>query len=389
MSLSPQEFRRYGRQMQVPEFNALEGQLGMKNAAVLVIGAGGLGSSAILYLAAAGVGKLGIMDFDTVETSNLHRQVIHDTSTVGMLKCESAKRRVVAINPHVAVETHPNAVDPHSGDILKSYHLVLDCTDNPATRYIISDLCVIHGKPLVSASALKAEGQLSILNFPPNVGPCYRCFYPTPPPAGSVSSCSDAGVIGSCVGLLGVMMATESTKILTGYYNESNFSPSLTMYVGYGPQQTLRNFKMRSKQPSCLCSGKLSSDLVASMDYTQWCGKTNPNVLSDSDRLDTLDFVDRMSSADIVLDVRPPEQYNIAHLPNTTNVPWGKLKKMDKHQIALHVGTDTANVLVLCRFGNASQLATNHLKKSGYSNVKDLRGGLNAYSRHFPFNAYW
>lgn len=394
MELSQEEYRRYGRQMQVPEFNALDGQLGMKNASILVIGAGGLGSSALLYLAAAGIGKIGIQDFDTVETTNLHRQIIHDTTTVGMLKCESAKLRLNKLNPNVKIITHHDPINPFSGgDIVKNYDLVLDCTDNPTTRYIISDLCVIHNKILISASAVKSDGQLSILNYPPGVGPCYRCFYPTPPRPDTVTSCSAAGVIGSCVGLVGVMMATETTKILTGYYKSNEFQPFLTMFVGYGPQQTLRNFKMRSKQNDCLCNKedgkKLNSDIIKSIDYSQWCGSVNSNVLEEDDRLEREDFVNQMPTADIILDVRPTEQYNISKIDNCTNIPWDKLKKMDKPQIDEIIGGDDKNVLVLCRFGNASQLATNHLKLNGYKNVKDLKGGLKNYSEGYHFNIYW
>lgn len=376
--------------MQVPEFNALEGQLGMKKASILVIGAGGLGSSALLYLAAAGIGKIGIQDFDTVETTNLHRQIIHDTTTVGLLKCESAKLRLMQLNPNVEVVTHHDPINPLTGgDTVAQYDIVLDCTDNPTTRYIISDLCVVNNKILISASAVKSDGQLSILNYPPGEGPCYRCFYPTPPRPDTVSSCSDAGVIGSCVGLVGVMMATETTKILTGYYKSNEFNPFLTMYVGYGPQQTLRNFKMRGKQAECLCSKGLDADLVKTIDYVQWCGQKNSNVLAESDRLEREEFVQRMSSADIVLDVRPSEQYNISKLDNCTSLPWSKLKKMEKTEVDAIIGGENKDVLVLCRFGNASQLATSHLKNLGYNNVKDLKGGLRNYSEGYKFNIYW
>lgn len=390
-SLSQEEFRRYGRQMQVPEFNALEGQLALKSAKILVIGAGGLGSSALLYLGAAGVGKIGIQDFDHVEETNLHRQVIHDTSSVGMLKCDSAKRRINLINPNVEVVTHPEPINPVTGPaIVKQYDLVLDCTDNPVTRYIISDLCVIAGKILVSASAVKADGQLSILNFPPNVGPCYRCFYPTPPRPDTISSCSGAGVIGSCVGLVGVMMATETTKILTGYYSKEEFKPFLSMYTGYGPQQALRTFKMRNKKDDCLCNNQqLTEESIQSLDYDQWCGKVNYNLLTEDDRLDREEFVQSIPQADLVLDVRPEEQYNIAKIDNCTNVPYSELKKFTAEQLEEKIGPKDSNLLVLCRFGNASQQATNFLKLNGYTNVKDLKGGLRNYSEGYKFNVYW
>ncbi|GMM31550.1 Uba4 protein [Martiniozyma asiatica (nom. inval.)] len=376
--LSAPEFRRYGRQMQVPEFQALTGQEKLKASSILVVGAGGLGSSALLYLSAAGVGHIGIQDFDIVEETNLHRQVIHDTTTVGMLKCDSAKKRIEAINPFVKVTTHPEPINNLTGpEIVSQYDLILDCTDRPSTRYIISDLAVLCHKPLVSGSAIKTDGQLSILNYPVDNGPCYRCFYPTPPKPETVGSCADAGVIGSCVGLVGVMMCTEAIKLLTGYYDKEWTNPFLGMYSGYGPQQTLRNFKMRGKRSDCECQS-MTLDKLRSMQYDEWCGSVNYQVLPEDKRMSVDEFEKAIELADVVLDVRPREQFNIANVDfqgKCKNIPWKEMQKMDPKDLP-----DWQKVLVVCRRGNASQLATQWLLSNNVNVLADLVGGLSKWS---------
>ncbi|KAG7691575.1 hypothetical protein KL930_005205 [Ogataea haglerorum] len=213
MSLSLNEYLRYGRQLIVPEFG-LQGQISLKESRVLVVGAGGLGCPALQYLVGAGFGTVGIVDHDTVDMSNLHRQTLHTTETVGMLKCESAKLQLAKLNPLVQINTHPVALSQdNSFGIFEQYDIVLDCTDTPATRYLINDTAVLLGLTIISGSGLKTEGQLSILNFN-NTGPCYRCFYPTPPPPSSVTACSDGGVLGPIIGIMGVMMALEAIKVV-------------------------------------------------------------------------------------------------------------------------------------------------------------------------------
>ena len=208
--LSLEEYRRYGRQMIVEDIGGLKSQLKLKAAKVLVIGAGGLGCPALPYLTGAGVGTIGIVDNDVVDTSNLHRQVLHDSTKVGMLKCESAKQVLNKLNPHVEIVTYPVRLDySNAFEIFEKYDCVLDCTDTPLTRYLISDVAVNVGIPVVSASGVGTEGQLTILNFQ-NEGPCYRCFFPTPPPPTSVSSCSEGGVIGPCIGLVGTCLLYTS-----------------------------------------------------------------------------------------------------------------------------------------------------------------------------------
>lgn len=378
LRLSLDEYRRYGRQMQVPELG-IEGQLRLKAAKVLVVGAGGLGSPALLYLAGAGIGTLGIVDPDTVEVTNLHRQIIHDTTSIGMPKCESAKKRIELINPHVKVITYFEPLtNANSFSIVSQYDLVLDCTDTPATRYLVNDTCVLLGKTLVSGSGLKTEGQLSVLNFN-NEGPCYRCFYPTPPPPNTVSSCSDTGVIGPCIGLVGVMMSIEALKVLTGYYTE--FTPFLASYSGYGPFQKLRTFKMRGKSSKCLvCSGKLSkSDIETGLDYTEWCGSINYNVLDETERVSPK----QIDTSRTLVDVRPKEQFDIVHLPGSVNIPYGEIKS-----ITIDKSTP---ITVICRYGRDSQLAVQYLKSHGYNDVQDVVGGLDAWKRDVDpdFPIYW
>ncbi|KAM9928440.1 hypothetical protein OXX80_010013 [Metschnikowia pulcherrima] len=253
LPMSLEEYRRYGRQMIVPGFGSLESQLKLRNAKVLVIGAGGLGCPALLYLCGAGIGKIGILDNDVVDESNLHRQVLHTTTSVGKLKCDSAKEYLQRLNPHVDLATHPVRLSNENAfQIISMYDLVVDCTDTPATRYLINDVCVILGKTIVSGSGVKTDGQITILNYK-NTGPCYRCFHPKPPTPDSVPTCSEAGVLGPAIGLTGIALATETIKVVSDYYKD-NFTPFIAMYSAF-PQQTMRVFKMRNRQASCAACG--------------------------------------------------------------------------------------------------------------------------------------
>ncbi|QPG75231.1 hypothetical protein FOA43_002581 [Brettanomyces nanus] len=397
LPLNREEYRRYGRQMQVPEFGGLNAQVKLKNSKLLVIGAGGLGCPALLYLAAAGIGQIGIVDHDTVDITNLHRQVIHDTNTVGMFKAESAQIKIQALNPNVKVVTYCEALtNTNCFDIVESYDIVLDCTDNPASRYLINDTCVLLGKTIVSGSGLKTEGQLSILNFH-NKGPCYRCFYPKPPPPNSVTSCSDGGVIGPCIGLLGVMMAIEALKCLTEFYTDENFRPFLALYSGYSPQQKLRTFKMRGRSPTCeVCKAdcrKVTRKLIESgkIDYENWCGSLNYEVLdSNTERISAkqlaqIDF--GVPTINPLIDVRPEEQYDIAHLDHSINIPYAQLSQTDFLPESID---PTKPTYVICRFGRDSQLSTKALQNR-LANVKDVIGGLDAWQREVDsdFPVYW
>ncbi|GMF97833.1 hypothetical protein B5S30_g281 [[Candida] boidinii] len=398
--LTLEEYRRYGRQMTVPELG-ISGQLKLKASKVLVIGAGGLGCPSLMYLVGCGIGTIGIVDHDIVDISNLHRQVLHSTETVGMLKCDSAKKALNKLNPNVEIVTHPVAIaNDNIFKIMENYDLVLDCTDTPATRYLINDAAVLLGKTIVSGSGLKTECQLSILNFE-NQGPCYRCFYPTPPPPNSVTSCSDGGVIGSVIGLMGVMMATEAIKVLTNFYTSDNFKPFLSLYSAYGPQQGLRTFKMRGRSPKCcICNREtrsINKELIESgaLNYSVFCGKVNYNILSQEERIDVMQLNDLISKNNenletpLIIDVRTKEQFDIISLSNSINIPLPKLTKiktLEELKGAYKSDSrvnDKTNYYVICRYGNDSQLATDYLKNElKLDNVKDVTGGLNSWSHY-------
>lgn len=387
-TLSNEEYVRYGRQMIVPQFGSLPAQKKLKQAKVLCVGAGGLGCPALLYLVAAGVGEIGIVDNDTVDTSNLHRQVLHTTNNVGMLKCDSAKSFLSKLNPHVTINTHPvRLCNENAFDIINSYHLVVDCTDAPAIRYLINDVSVLCGKTIVSGSGVRSEGQISILNFN-NSGPCYRCFYPQPPAPGSVSSCGDAGVLGPAIGLTGTALATETIKVITGFYQD-NFKPFLAMYTAY-PHQQIRHFKMRGRQGACKVCGEspvITREAIelGTIDYSAFCGSVHSNVLLDHERV-TADEAQKRILLDprsVLLDVRPEEQFNIVHIPGSLNLDWAlKASRVTSLDDVLpgDFNKDNDNLYVVCRYGNDSQLATRRFKDElGLQNTVDVRGGLSAW----------
>ncbi|SCU93195.1 LAMI_0E13542g1_1 [Lachancea mirantina] len=392
LAMSLEEFKRYGRQMIVETFGGVDGQLKLRNAKVLIIGAGGLGCPCLPYLAGAGIGHIGIVDNDVVDTSNLHRQVLHSSNSVGKLKCDSAKEFLQKLNPHVEVTTYPVRLS-HANcfGIFTGYDYVLDCTDTPLTRYLISDVAVCLGMTVVSASGLGYEGQLSILNFK-SMGPCYRCFYPAPPSPSNVSSCQEGGVIGPCIGLVGIMMAVETIKLIMGVYTEENFEPFLLQYSGF-PHQTLRRFKMRGRKPNCISCGPDSTVnraaiLAGGINYELFCGKRNYDVCKPEERITVEEFEKAYMSQEgldyTLLDVRPHHHYDISHLPNTFNITVKELRDMDGNMDLLkrHIPklTDRSEVLVMCRYGNDSQLATKLLKDEfKISTVRDIRGGLFKY----------
>lgn len=389
---SQEEYSRYGRQMIVPEFGSLSSQIKIKEAKVLVIGAGGLGCAALPYLAGSGVGKIGIVDDDIVDASNLHRQILHNTSRVGLPKCESAKRYISSLNPHVKVHTYPIRLDNQNAfEIVEPYEIVLDCTDTPATRYLINDVSVICKKTIVNGSGLKTEGQFTVLNFRQR-GPCYRCFYPQPPSQGSISTCADAGVLGPSIGLIGVAMALETIKIITNYYCETNFTPYLSQYSGY-PNQQIRTFKMRARKPTCAVCGinpTITRESITSdkTNYLLFCGGLpSGNLLESNLRISVKDYAKKLNSAKnerpVLIDVRPKEQFEITKLPNSINIDWEQtFRKTDSIDSYLppHCNKDS-ECFVVCRYGNDSQLAVKKMiNELGFRNVKDIQGGITKWS---------
>ncbi|KAL3446197.1 hypothetical protein BJX65DRAFT_131551 [Aspergillus insuetus] len=408
--LLEEEYRRYGRQMIVPQVG-LQGQLKLREAKVLIVGAGGLGCPAALYLAGAGVGTLGLVDGDTVESSNLHRQVLHRSKNVGKFKVDSAIEYLEELNPHPTYIAHRSHLAPQdAADIFRNYDLILDCTDNPATRYLISDTAVLLGKPLVSASALRTEGQLMVLNNPPwapgdkTGGPCYRCVFPRPPPANSVTSCADGGILGPVVGTMGVLQALEAIKVLTGGTNEPT-PPSLLIFSAYSSPQ-FRTIKLRSRRPNCaVCSAEASVTLESvksgSMDYVVFCGIAGlDGALSQEERITPLEYRENHSTADRhIIDVREKVQFDICSLDNSINIPFSQIlastpsaaQKDDDGPKPLpawlpsEVAADSNSpIYVVCRQGNDSQTAVRRLKDLGLDRrgkrlIVDIKGGFRSW----------
>lgn len=385
-TLDLDEYRRYGRQLIIGDVG-IEGQLALKNAKVLIVGAGGLGCPSAAYLAGAGVGTITIVDHDIVEESNLHRQICHTTSRVGVSKAQSLKLYIGELNPHVKVNiiesrfSHENAFD-----ILSGHSVVLDCTDTPASRYLINDTAVLLGIPLVSASAVKTEGQLSIYNF--SGGPCYRCLFPQPPPAHTVLSCGDGGILGPVVGVMGVMQSVEAIKVITGHYTKSSkkFEPFLSIYSAYSAPPW-RYVRVRGRKPNCLVCGdspQITQEAIKSGEYSylEFCGGlAQEDILSPSDRVQPSEYAEVVKSTTphTLLDVRDPVQYAICSLPNSKNIPLAQLTTQTNN-------TDSQNLVepiyVVCRFGNDSQTAVRRLKEDyGYTHVKDMIGGIDKWSR--------
>ncbi|CAN6658160.1 adenylyltransferase and sulfurtransferase Uba4p [Trichomonascus vanleenenianus] len=383
--LSLEEYQRYGRQLIMPEVG-LEGQLRLKKSSVLVVGAGGLGCPALAYLAGAGIGRLGIVDNDTVDSSNLHRQILHNTSKVGMLKTESARDFIEKLNSNVRVELYSERLLPsNSFDIFSKYDLVLDCTDTPATRYLINDTAILLGKAVVSASALKTEGQLFIEGL--HNGPCYRCLYPIPPPADSILSCGDGGIIGPVVGIMGVFQSIEAIKIITGWYDSHPFTPGLTMLSAFGSPQW-RSIRMRGKKPSCAVCGDAPSITRAgiesgAIDYAEFCGRPSLLRIPRESRKTVHDYSKVLDDnvSHTLVDVRPPAQFSICALPNSINIPLTQLKYARNDQPQLAALPEP--VYVCCRYGNDSQPAVQFLKdRYGLTEVYDIIGGLDQWSEH-------
>ncbi|KAL4865493.1 hypothetical protein BDV12DRAFT_149276 [Aspergillus spectabilis] len=408
--LSNEEYRRYGRQMIVPQVG-LQGQLRLRDAKVLIVGAGGLGCPAALYLAGAGVGTLGLVDGDTVESSNLHRQVLHRSKNVGKLKVDSAIEYLRELNPHPTYIAHRAHLAPQEApDIFKDYDLILDCTDNPATRYLISDTAVLLGKPLVSASALRTEGQLMVLNNPPRPagdktgGPCYRCVFPRPPPANSITSCADGGILGPVVGTMGVLQALKAIKVLTSTEEKSEATPpSLLIFSAYSSPQ-FRTIKLRSRRPNCaVCSADASVTLESvrsgSTDYVFFCGTVEPeDVLAPEERVTPLEY-EKENDTDVgrhIIDVREKVQFDICSLENSINIPISTILASASSVSQNGVGgsesmppwlpskivSDSNNpIYVVCRQGNDSQTAVRRLKELGLDRggerlIVDIKGGF-------------
>ncbi|KAI9175828.1 hypothetical protein H9P43_006192 [Blastocladiella emersonii ATCC 22665] len=390
--LDNDEILRYGRQLIIPAFG-IEGQRKLKQSSVLIVGTGGLGAPAAMYLAAAGIGTLGLVDFDTVDATNLHRQVIHTeaAAATNTPKVASARRALESLNSRVRYVEHDLVLDASNAlSVLKEYDVVLDCTDNAATRYLLNDACVLLGRPLVSASALRTEGQLTVYHFAG--GPCYRCLFPRPPPAAAVTNCADGGVLGPVTGMLGSMQAMEAIKVLLAGVHSAAVPEPVT-YAGRmlavdAWAGTFRTVRLRVRQASCAVCGDTPTITRPMDDYAAFCGSGALDkapalqLLPPEHRISPRDLASRDLGVDggnqvLLLDVREPVQFAIAHLPGSVNVPYRQLGKRLGEVRGLTQGK--AEVLVLCRRGNDSQRAVNDLRAAGIE-CADVAGGLEAWS---------
>ncbi len=375
MNLTNQQISRYSRHLIMPEVG-VEGQEKLVSSSVLCIGAGGLGSPLALYLGAAGVGRLGIVDFDVVDFSNLQRQIIHGEAKIGKLKVESAKERIHEINSDIEVEIYNLRLTSENAlDIVKEYDVVVDGTDNFATRYLVNDACVLLGKPNVYGSIFRFEGQVSV--FDANRGPCYRCLYPEPPPPGMVPSCAEGGVLGILPGIIGTMQAAETIKLILG---KGRPLVGKLLFVDV-MEMKIRELKLR-KDPNCPLCGK-NPTITKLIDYEEFCGvgRGEEQALADASDLEiTVDEFNNLikSKKDIlILDVRGPNEYQICHIKGSKLIPLGDLPSRVNE-------LDTADdIVVHCHHGVRSLQATMFLRNMGFKKVKSLKGGIDVWAQEY------
>jgi sulfur-carrier protein adenylyltransferase/sulfurtransferase len=378
MNLDNDEIRRYSRHLILPEVG-MAGQKKLKATSVLCIGAGGLGSPIAMYLAAAGIGRIGIVDFDEVDFSNLQRQILHGTADVGRPKADSAKETLLQINPNCQVDIHKTMITSDNAmELIKPYDIVVDGTDNFPTRYLTNDACVLLGKPNVYGSIFRFEGQASV--FAPSLdGPCYRCLYPEPPPPGMVPSCAEGGVLGILPGIIGCIQATEIIKLALG-----QGTPLVGRLMLYNAlDMKFREVKLR-RDPACPVCGE-NPTVTELIDYEMFCGiqpvaensSENPDEVSVQEMKKALED----SSLNIkVLDVREPDEYEIAKVEGVPLLPLSQLNdrftELDPNQ----------HYYLHCKGGVRSMKALNFLRENGYKYLKSVKGGITAWSEEIDAN---
>jgi len=377
MELSNDEIRRYSRHLILPEVG-LAGQKKIKATSVLCIGAGGLGSPIAMYLAAAGIGKLGIVDFDTVDYSNLQRQILHSDADVGRPKAQSAKETIHGINPNCEVVLHETRITSENAlDLIRPYDIVVDGTDNFPTRYLANDACVLLRKPNVYGSIFRFEGQASV--FAPHLGgPCYRCLYPEPPPPGMVPSCAEGGVLGVLPGIVGCIQTTEILKLALG--KGSSLVGRLVLFNAL--DMKFRELKLR-RDPECPVCGEHPT-IKELIDYEQFCGiAPEAEATADPDEVTVQDMKQALDNPALgikVIDVREPDEYEIAHIDGVPLLPMSQLRQRfteldPNQQYYLH-----------CKVGERSLQAVGFLKQQGFKYAKSVKGGINAWSEEIDSN---
>lgn len=367
--LTPDEYLRYSRHLLIPDVG-LQGQRKLKAAAVLVIGAGGLGSPVALYLAAAGVGRIGLVDSDVVDASNLQRQVLHGTAEIGQPKVESARRRLLDLNPQIQVDAYTDAFTAaNARQLADPYDVIVDCSDNFPTRYLSNDLCVLTGKPNIYGAIYRFDGQASV--FDAARGPCYRCLFPEPPPPGLAPTCSDGGVLGVLPGVIGALQATETLKVLLGIGEA--LVGRLLLFNAF--DLSFEFVKLR-KNPNCRVCGPnpTVTDLI---DYAEFCGFLGVEHTENEQEITPSELAARLQAGDklVLVDVREPHELEISRLPGARLIPFGELAsrlvEMEKD----------AEIVLFCRTGSRSARALDVLVADGFTRARHLRGGLNAWAR--------
>jgi sulfur-carrier protein adenylyltransferase/sulfurtransferase len=376
--LSQQEVLRYSRHLLIPEVG-LEGQRRLKAASVLLVGTGGLGSPLALYLAAAGIGRIGIVDYDVVDDSNLQRQVIHDTRRVGTPKVESARQRMFELNPYIQVDAYNEVFSAENAErIASGYDILVDGTDNFPTRYLLNDLCVLTGRPYVYGSIFRFEGQVSV--FDATRGPCYRCLFADPPPPGAVPTCAEGGVFGVLPGTIGTLQGSEVIKLILGIGEP--LVGRLLLYDAL--DMSFQSVTLR-KNPKCKICGT-NPEITHLIDYEQFCGvpTRGDHGPQDIPEISPRELFEQLQRANppCLLDVREEVEGQISRLPGARVIPLGqlpsRLAEVDPHQ----------SWVIFCRTGVRSARAAAILIKAGYSRAASLRGGINAWAREVDPEMY-
>jgi sulfur-carrier protein adenylyltransferase/sulfurtransferase len=374
MALSQDQINRYSRHLLLPEVG-VEGQEKICNAKVLCIGTGGLGAPLGLYLAAAGVGKLGMVDFDVVDFSNLQRQVIHGESTLGKLKVDSAKARISDLNSSIDVVTYNTRLTSENAlDIFKDYDIIVDGTDNFPTRYLANDAAVLLGKPYIYGCILRFEGQASV--FYSKEGPCYRCLYPEPPPPGLVPSCAEGGVLGILPGIVGLIQANEVIKLILG--KGETLVGRLLLFDALAMK--FKELRLRKDKNCPICGD--NPTIKELIDYEQFCGIVPAAESTEADPLeiDVSEVKKMLDSGENfkLIDVREPSEYQICKINGTTLIPLGEFEALDPKRLNGLVPQDA--IVLHCKAGVRSLKAANALIKMGFTNVKSMRGGITEWS---------
>ncbi|WP_182871015.1 molybdopterin-synthase adenylyltransferase MoeB [Stieleria mannarensis] len=366
--LAREETARYARHLTLPEVGT-EGQVKLKSASVLVVGTGGLGSPVALYLAAAGVGRLGIIDFDRVEYSNLQRQIIHGSEDVGRPKVESAAESIGNVNPLIQIDRHDEAfTSANAMRIAADYDIVIDGTDNFATRYLVNDVCVLLGKPNCYGSIFRFEGQASVFGLPG--GPCYRCLYPKPPDPGTIPNCAEGGVLGILPGIVGTLQATEAIKLILGI--GESLSGRLLLLDAL--EMKFRELKVR-RDPTCPLCGDAPT-ITAPIDYDQFCGTPKQDAAQSPWDIEPTELKRRLEAGQplTILDVRKQHEYDICNLGGT-------LIPLDELPTRLDELDRTRPIVVHCKLGMRSAKAVQILRDAGFPDVSNLNGGIIRWSK--------